>query len=143
MINIKNKYNMFKYDVNKDKISIFVKGNSMTEINENSKNKKIDITNVFVMIRLEETKWTPTTKIPINMLGGPIKILFSFYHVTPKFNIKKNKDDPRAIQYLYYTYDYYVKNKIKMDDLNKIAHLAILNKLEKRPLAQKLITQYI
>jgi hypothetical protein len=37
--------------------------------------------------------------------------------------------------------EYYEKNNIKLKDLKKIAELAFLNKLEKRLLAPKLITQ--
>ena len=75
------------------------------------------------------------------MLGGPIKVLFSFYKITKKGIIKKNKNDPRSIQFLFYTYDYYLKNKINSSDLKKLAQLAFNNKLEKRALAPKLINQ--
>ena len=113
----------------------------MTEMKEKLKNKKINSGDDVVLITLEKTNWTPTSKIPLNMLGGPIKVLFTFYKTSDDSKIKKNKNDPRAIQFLYYTFDYYIKNKIKMSDLKKIAHLAFMNKLEKRPLAVKLISQ--
>jgi hypothetical protein len=55
--------------------------------------------------------------------------------------LKKNKEDPRAIQFLFYTYDYILKHKINSKDLKKLALFAQANKLEKRALAPKLITQ--
>ena len=56
-------------------------------------------------------------------------------------NKLKKKEDKRDIQIIYYTLDYYKKNKIKTKDLKKIGELGFLNKLEKRLLAPKLITQ--
>jgi hypothetical protein len=138
-VKIKNKYIMFKN--NNDKTISLIKSNTMTEMKEKLKNKKINSGDDVVLITLEKTNWTPTSKIPLNMLGGPIKVLFTFYKTSDDSKIKKNKNDPRAIQFLYYTFDYYIKNKIKMSDLKKIAHLAFMNKLEKRPLAVKLISQ--
>ena len=142
-IKIKNKYIMFKINPDKNKISTFVKVDSKDELNQKTKGKIVKNTNEFVLLTLEKTKWNPNTKIPVNMLGGPIKVLFSFYSVSKKSTIKKNKNDPRAIQFLFYTYDYYLKKKIKIDDLKNITLLAYQNKLEKRALAPKLITQII
>ena len=138
-INIKNKYIMYKFYNNK--ISSLAKADNKNDIKEIVRGKKISIESDIILITLEKTKWTPETKIPINMLGGPIKVLFSFYKITKKGIIKKNKNDSRSIQFLYYTYDYYLKNKINSIDLKKIAQLAFNNKLEKRALAPKLITQ--
>jgi len=137
-IKIKNKYIMFKIN-DKKKVSSVTKANTKEELKDNLKNKTIPLDSDIILITLEKTNWVPDTKIPINMLGGPIKVLFTFY--TFKKSIKKNKDDPRAVQFLFYTYDFYLKNKIKINDLRKIANLAFQNKLEKRPLAKKLITQ--
>ena len=138
-VNIKNKYIMYKFYNNK--ISSLAKADNKNDIKEIVRGKKISIESDIILITLEKTKWTPETKIPINMLGGPIKVLFSFYKITKKGIIKKNKNDSRSIQFLYYTYDYYLKNKINSIDLKKIAQLAFNNKLEKRALAPKLITQ--
>lgn len=139
-IKIKNKYIMFKMN-DKKTVSSITKANTKEELKDNLKNKTIPLDTDIILITLEKTNWVPDTKISINMLGGPIKVLFTFY--TFKKSIKKNKDDPRAVQFLFYTYDYYLKNKIKINDLKKIANLAFQNKLEKRPLAKKLITQII
>ena len=49
--------------------------------------------------------------------------------------------DKRNSQYLYITQEHYIKNGIKADDLQKVALLAFKFKLEKRPLAVKLIDQ--
>ena len=138
-INIKNKYIMYKFYNNK--ISSLAKADNKNDIKEIIKGKKISIESDIILITLEKTTWTPETKIPINMLGGPVKVLFSFYKITKKGIVKKNKNDSRSIQFLYYTYDYYLKNKINSTDLKKIAQLAFNNKLEKRALAPKLITQ--
>lgn len=131
---------MFKMN-DKKTVSSITKANTKEELKDNLKNKTIPLDTDIILITLEKTNWVPDTKISINMLGGPIKVLFTFY--TFKKSIKKNKDDPRAVQFLFYTYDYYLKNKIKINDLKKIANLAFQNKLEKRPLAKKLITQII
>ena len=142
-IKIKYKYYMFKLNKEKNKISTMIKANSKKELNEKLKDKiKNTLENDIILITLEKTKWTPTTKIPVNMLSGPIKVYFSFYIFDIlKKKIRKNKEDPRSVQFLFYTYDYYLKNKIKIDDLKKLSKLAFSNKLEKRLLALKLITQ--
>jgi hypothetical protein len=140
-IKIKYKYYMFKLNKEKNKINSITKANSKEELNEKTKGKKVSLENDIILITLEKTKWTPTTKIPVNMLGGPIKVYLSFYIVSKNGKIRKNKEDPRAVQFLFYTYDYYLKHKIKMDDLKKLSKLAFANKLEKRLLAPKLITQ--
>lgn len=140
-IKIKYKYYMFKLNKEKNKISLISKVNSKKEILNTSKQHKIE--NDIILIKLEKTKWTPTTKIPANMLSGPIKVFFSFYTVNIKNKIRENKEDPRKVQFLFYTYDYYLKHKIKIDDLKKLSKLAFANKLEKRLLAPKLITQIL
>ena len=134
---------MFKLNKEKNKISTMINANSKKELNEKLKDKiKNTLENDIILITLEKTKWTPTTKIPVNMLSGPIKVYFSFYIFDIlKKKIRKNKEDPRSVQFLFYTYDYYLKNKIKIDDLKKLSKLAFSNKLEKRLLALKLITQ--
>jgi len=140
-IKIKYKYYMFKLNKEKNKISLISKANSKKEILNTSKQHKIE--NDIILIKLEKTKWTPTTKIPANMLSGPIKVFFSFYTVNIKNKIRENKEDPRKVQFLFYTYDYYLKHKIKIDDLKNLSKLAFANKLEKRLLAPKLITQIL
>lgn len=132
---------MFKLNKKKNKITLIIKANSKKEIMNTSKQIKIE--NDIILIKLEKTKWTPTTKIPANMLSGPIKVLFSFYTINIKKKIRENKEDPRTVQFLFYTYDYYLKHKIKTDDLKKLSKLAFGNKLEKRLLAPKLITQIL
>ena len=131
-IKIKNKYVLFKRDILKNKITKISKGNTKEELFSPIKDKKFkDSIELLIMTFERKNDWTPDTKIPINMLGGPIKVTFSFL----------NKEDPRSIQLIYYTYDYYLKNKIKVADLLKLAKLAFENKLEKRLMAAKLITQ--
>ena len=138
---VKNKYLFYKFNQKTNTINTLSKGNSMKEVKENTKDKKISSEYEVLLMKIEKIKdWSPTTKIPVNMLGGPIKISFSFFTVTDKGKLKK-KEDSRGIQIIYYTLEYYDKNKINSKDLKKIALLAFSNKLEKRLLAPKLITQ--
>jgi hypothetical protein len=138
-IMIKNKYIMYNFYNNK--IVKLTNANTKSEINENIKGKKINVESDIILITFEKTDWTSKTKIPINMLGGPIKVLFSFYTISKKGILKKNIQDPRAVQFLFYTNEYYLKHKINSKDLKKLALFAQANKLEKRALAPKLITQ--
>lgn len=140
LIKIKNKYYLFKYNKKVNKISLITKGNTKQYISESSKGKKINIENEILLVKLEKTEWKPDTKIPINMLGGPIKITFQFNKISNRGVIRK-VDDSRDIRYLFYTYDYYLKHKIKTSDIKKVAFLCYQDKLEKRPLAPKLINQ--
>lgn len=142
-IKIEYKYYMFKSNKEKNKITLIGYSTSKKEILNTLKQNKIKIENDIVLIKLEKTKWTPTTKIPANMLSGPIKVFFSFYTISIKNKIQENKEDPRAVQFLFYTYDYYLKYKIRIKDLKKLSKLAFVNKLEKRLLAPKLITQIL
>lgn len=147
-IKIKYKYYMFKLNKEKNKITLISKATSKKEILKTFKakindTKQISNSNDIILIKLEKTKWTPTIKIPANMLSGPIKVIFSFYTISIKNKIQHNKEDPRTVQFIFYTYDYYLKYKIKTDDLKKLSKLAFANKLEKRLLAPKLITQIL
>jgi len=85
----------------------------------------------LVLLTLEKTSWTPETIIPINMLGGPVKILFNFVN---------NKEDKRNVFMLFLDNEYLKKNNINDGDLFKVAQLAINDKLEKRFLARKIIS---
>lgn len=138
-IKIKNKYILYKFVNNK--ISKLTEAQTKTELTKNIKGKKINVESDIILITFEKTDWNSNTKIPINMLGGPVKVLFSFYTISKNGVLKKNKEDPRAIQFLFYTYDYILKHKINSKDLKKLALFAQANKLEKRALAPKLITQ--
>ena len=139
-INIKNKYFIFKYNKETKKLTALTKGNTINEIKKKIKGKKIRLNEDVMFMTLKKTDWTPASKVPLNMLGGPIKITFKFYQISEKGKLTI-KDDERELNLLYYTYDYYLKNKVKLDDLKKVALLCFQNKLEKRLLAPKLITQ--
>ena len=142
-IKIKNKYSFFKFNLLANKVSSLSKGDSKKELNKNTKGKKLKSNDEVVLLKFTLMKdWSPDTKISINMLGGPIKITFSFYEVTDKGKLKK-KEDKRAIQFVYYTFDFYQKNKIKSKHLKKLVLMAFKNSLEKRLLAPKLITQIV
>jgi hypothetical protein len=142
-IKIKNKYSFFKFNLLANKVSSLSKGDSKKELNKNTKGKKLKSNEEVVLLKFTLMKdWSPDTKISINMLGGPIKITFSFYEVTDKGKLKK-KEDKRAIQFVYYTFDFYQKNKIKSKHLKKLVLMAFKNSLEKRLLAPKLITQIV
>jgi len=135
-----NKYFFYKINTLTNKVSLINKGDKKTELSkEVNKTLKNQDKYQIMLLKIEKVKkWNP--KIPLNILGGPIKISFTFFDITKKLKIKK-KEDKRAIQIIYYTLEYYEKNNIKLKDLKKVAELAFLNKLEKRLLAPKLITQ--
>ena len=140
-IKIKNKYIFFK--LSKNKVSKIIGSNTKKELNDKIKGKSISTDSDILLMIIEKKDDFSLTSKNINSLGGPIKITFQFYELSSRGNLKKKKEDPRAIQLVYYTYDYYIKNKIKSADLVKLATLAFQNKLEKRLLAPKLITQIL
>ena len=135
-----NKYFFYKINTLTNKVYLINKGDKKSELSkEVNKTIKNQDKYQIMLLKIEKVKkWNP--KIPANILGGPIKISFTFFDITKKLKIKK-KEDKRAIQIIYYTLEYYEKNNIKLKDLKKVAELAFLNKLEKRLLAPKLITQ--
>ena len=156
-----NKYFFYKINTLTNKVSLINKGDKKTDLSkEVNKTLKDQDKYQIMLLKIEKVKkWNP--KIPANILGGPdnfllkekniqlgenlfspgpIKLSFTFFDITKKLKIKK-KEDKRAIQIIYYTLEYYEKNNIKLKDLKKVAELAFLNKLEKRLLAPKLITQ--
>lgn len=135
-----NKYFFYKINTLTNKVSLINKGDKKSELSKevNESIKEQDKYQIMLLKIEKVKKWNP--KIPANILGGPIKLSFTFFDITKKLKIKK-KEDKRAIQIVYYTLEYYEKNNIKLKDLKKVAELAFLNKLEKRLLAPKLITQ--
>ena len=135
-----NKYFFYKINTLTNKVSIINKGDKKSDLfKEVNKTLKDQDKYQIMLLKIEKVKkWNP--KIPANILGGPIKLSFTFFDISKKLKIKK-KEDKRAIQIIYYTLEYYEKNNIKLKDLKKVAELAFLNKLEKRLLAPKLITQ--
>jgi hypothetical protein len=139
-IKIKNKYIFFKFNLINEKVSKIASDNSKKELYNKMKGKKISSDSNVLLMKFEKKKDFSLTSKSTSSLGGPIKVTFSFYELTSKGSLKK-KEDPRAIQLVYYTLDYYLKNKINSKDLIKLALLAFQNKLEKRLLAPKLITQ--
>lgn len=135
-----NKYFFYKINTLTNKVSLINKGDKKSDLSkEVNKTLKDQEKYQIMLLKIEKVKkWNP--KIPANILGGPIKLSFTFFDITKKLKMKK-KEDKRAIQIVYYTLEYYEKNNIKLKDLKKVAELAFLNKLEKRLLAPKLITQ--
>ena len=150
---IKNKYYLFKFNNLTNQIKSVVKSNSMTELKQNVIGKNIKQTDEIILLKLsKERSFKENTKDPLKLIGGPIKVTFKMFEMTSTGHIKtkysdtinrrgEKETDKRNIQMLYYTLDFYNKYGIRTDDLKKIAFLAITNKLEKRPMAQKLITQ--
>jgi hypothetical protein len=154
-IKIKNKYVLFKYNKNEDIIKKVVESKKISELKEKIIGKKIGYKYEILLMKLsKEPKFnekninTPLGKL----IGGPIKITFKMYTINdnnilkPLFekttNSKGELDtDRRNSQYLYITQEHYIKNGINIDDLEKVALLAFNFKLERRPLAVKLINQ--
>lgn len=155
-IKIANKYYLFKFNTTDNKIKKSGKSNSIAELKEQVigiKSKSFDKYE-WILIKLsKESKFNPEDKSPLaKLIGGPIKLTIKIYTVNEshvlkptyeKLPNKKGELDPdkRNSQFLYLTLDYLEKNKIKISDLEKVALFACQNKLEKRPLAVKLITQ--
>lgn len=154
-IKIKNKYILFKYNKEEEIIKKIVESKKINELKEKIIGKKIGEKYEILLMKLsKEPKFiekninTPFGKL----IGGPIKITFKMYSINDnnilkplfeKINNSKGEfdSDKRNSQYLYITQEYYIKNGIKAEDLQKVALLAFKFKLEKRPLAVKLIDQ--
>ncbi len=155
-IKILNKYWLFKFNTEKNSVKKIGKSNSISELKEKIIGKKISNHNKyeFVLVKIsKEPKYNPSDKSALaKLIAGPIKVTIKMYGITetgtlkPKYEKLPNKKgeldpDRRNSQFLYYTTEYYEKNNIISTDLAKVASLACQNKLEKRPLAVKLITQ--
>lgn len=154
-IKIKNKYILFKYNKNEEIIKNIAESKKINELKEKIIGKKIGEKYEILLMKLsKESKFnekninTPLGKL----IGGPIKITFKMYSINDNNGLKllyekttnskgEFDSDKRNSQYLYITQEHYIKNGIKADDLQKVALLAFKFKLEKRPLAVKLIDQ--
>jgi hypothetical protein len=157
MIKINYKYYLFKFYDNK--ISKILKCNKKSELKEKLVGKRLNIPQTgnveFILVKLsKEKKFNPNEKKSgLNgMIGGPIKITFKIMEINdnnimkPKYEKIKNskgKNDPdkRNAQFVYIPMDYYENKGINNADIEQLSHWALLNKLEKRLLAPKLITQ--
>jgi len=155
-VQISNKYWLFKFNIEKNSVKKIGESNGIRELKEQIIGQKLkDFDSYeFVLIKLsKEPKYNPEDKSALaKLIAGPIKLTIKMYGLTesgtlkPKYEKLPNKKgeldpDRRNAQYLYYTPDYYEANGIKSSDLKQVALLACTNKLEKRPLAVKSITQ--
>ncbi len=155
-IKINAKYWLFKFNTEKNTIKKVGKSNGIRELKEQIIGKKIKNfeSYEFILIKLsKEPKFNPEDKSALaKLIAGPIKVTIKMYGITESGTLKQKYEklpnkkgeldpDKRNAQYLYYTPEYYEANNIKSDDLKQVAILACANKLEKRPLAVKLITQ--
>lgn len=148
MINkIENKYYLFEFNPNKNKIKKLVSSKNIKKLKEQIIGKSINENNEFILLKLsKEKRFNESNKL----IGGPIKItvkIFEFLNniLIPKYekilNRKGELDpDKRNAQFLFITKEY-LDNGINDKDLEKVALMAIKNNLEKRPLAPKLINQ--
>jgi len=154
-IKIKNKYILFKYNKNEDIIKKVTESKKISELKEKIIGKKIGEKYEILLMKLsKEPKFNEKN---INtalgkLIGGPIKITFKMFIINDNNILKPSYEkttnskgeldsDKRNSQYLYITQDHYIKNGIKIEDLKKVALLAFKFKLERRPLAVKLINQ--
>ncbi len=154
-IKIKNKYILFKYNKNEDIIKKVTESKKISELKEKIIGKKIGEKYEILLMKLsKEPKFNEKN---INtalgkLIGGPIKITFKMYVINDNNILKPSYEkttnskgeldtDRRNSQYLYITQEHYNKNGIKIEDLEKVALLAFKFKLERRPLAVKLINQ--
>ena len=155
-IKISDKYWLFKFNIEKKSVKKIGKSNGIRELKNQVIGKKLKDFNLyeFILIKLsKESKYNPEDKSALaKLIAGPIKLTIKMYQITesgtlkPKYEKLPNKKgeldpDKRNAQYLYYTTEYYEENGIKSIDLKQVALLACENKLEKRPLAVKSITQ--
>jgi hypothetical protein len=152
---IKNKYILFKYDKNQEKIKKIAESKKINELKEKIIGKKIGEKYEILLMKLSKEPKFNEKNINTTLgklIGGPIKITFKMYSINdnnilkPLFekttNSKGELDtDKRNSQYLYITTEHYNKSGIKIEDLQKVALLAFKLKLERRPLAVKLIDQ--
>lgn len=154
-IKIKNKYILFKFNKDKNKISKIAESNKIFELKDNIIGKKIKENDEILLMKLsKEPKFNEKIiNSPLGkLIGGPIKITFKLYTINdsnvlkPSYEKTTNMNgepdlDKRNSQHLYITLDHYKKHGIKISDLEKVALLAFQFKLEKRPLTPKLINQ--
>jgi hypothetical protein len=139
------KYYLFTYN---NKIKKVLDADNMKELKENITKKKAEPDNEYILLKLSKQKVYNSL-----VSTGPIKLTFKIYELINnnlklKYEKIKNRkgeldQDKRNAQFLYYTEEYYKKYGIRSDDLKKVCTLAIQNKLEKRLLAPKLITQIL
>lgn len=154
-IKIENKYWLYKFNTVKNSVKKIGESNGIRELKEQIIGKQFEDSNSyeFVLIKLsKEPKYNPEDKSPLaKLVAGPIKVTIKIYEITEsgvlkqkyeKLPNRKGELDPdrRNSQYLYLTESYY-SNGIKAKDFKQLALLACANKLEKRPLAVKLIDQ--
>ena len=154
-IKIKNKYILFKYDKNQEKIKKIAESKKISELKEKIIGKKIGEKYEILLMKLsKEPKFNEKNiNSPLGkLIGGPIKITFKMFTINDNNILKPSYEkttnskgeldsDKRNSQYLYITQEHYIKNGIKIEDLEKVALLAFKFKLERRPLAVKLINQ--
>lgn len=154
-IKIKNKYILFKYDKNEEVIKKIAESKKISELKEKIIGKKIGEKYDILLMKLsKEPKFNEKNiNSPLGkLIGGPIKITFKMFTINDNNILKPSYEkttnskgeldsDKRNSQYLYITQEHYIKNGIKIEDLEKVALLAFKFKLERRPLAVKLINQ--
>lgn len=148
---IKNKYYLFKYKNNN--IKLVVKSSKMLQLKEKIIGMKLSPDNEFILLKLSKEPKFNENAVGLNkMIGGPIKITCKILYITensilhPKYEKIPNKSgeydmDKRNAQFVFIPLEWYNIRGIKTSDMMKLAHLMIENKLEKRPLAPKLISQ--
>ena len=160
-IKIVNKYWLFKINTEKNSVKKVGESNGIRELKFQIIGQKLKDFNSyeFVLIKLsKEPKYNPEDKSPLaKLIAGPIKVTIKMYGITesgtlkPKYEKLPNKKgeldpDRRNSQYLYLTEAYYSESNGSRNmskDFKQLALLACTNKLEKRPLAVKLIDQVL
>ena len=148
---IKYKYYLFKYLNNIMKL--VAKSLKMSLLKEKIIGKKLNIESEYILLKLsKEPKFNPNATGMNRLIGGPIKITFKIFYITensilyPKYETIRNRNgtldpDKRNAQFVYINIEFLEKYGIMDEDIIRLAKLAIENKLEKRLMAPKLITQ--
>ena len=150
-LKLKNRYFLYSYNPKTSEVDQLFSFNSDSEAKDKLKEIKTDKSNEFILLKITENPTYKESDIGLNkMNAGPYKILFKMYEyndkdeIVPKYEKIKNKkgeldSDKRNSQFVFITKDYL--DKLSHKDLNILVKLAGSYKLEKRPLAPKLINQ--
>lgn len=151
-IKLKYKYYLIRFSKEKKKTKLLIAAKKLDQLKKEVVGLELKENEEIILIRLsKEKKFTGKTGMLGNLIGGPIKLTFKIFELTSnsilkiKYEKQLNKngqldEDKRNSQYLYLTIDY-LKSGVKTKDMEKVALLVGENKLEKRPMAPKLIDQ--
>lgn len=151
-IKLKYKYYLIKFSKEKKKAKFLFGAKKLDQLKQKIIGINMKETDEIILIKLsKEKKFNGKSAAMSNIIGGPIKLSIKIFELSPNsvLKLKHEKqlsrsgeydEDKRNSQFLYLTTDY-LKSEIKNKDMELVGLLAGENKLEKRPMAPKLIDQ--